>query len=84
MTHTNGANSTPSREGLLGPSKAGVTIGKGAYLGAYVLVLQGVRVGENSIVGAGSLVRKDVNDGYLYFGVPGRNIRSIVSGEGHI
>lgn len=50
-------------------------IKKGASLGSSVTVLCGVTVGENSIVGAGSVVLKDVPDNVIVAGNPARIIR---------
>ncbi len=50
-------------------------IKKGASLGSSVTVLCGVTVGENAIVGAGSVVLKDVPAGAVVAGNPARIIR---------
>jgi acetyltransferase-like isoleucine patch superfamily enzyme len=52
-------------------------IKKGASLGSSVTVLCGVTVGENSIVGAGSVVLKDVPDNTIVAGNPAKVIRRI-------
>ncbi len=52
-------------------------IKKGASLGSSVTVLCGVTVGENSIVGAGSVVLKDVPDNTIVAGNPARVLRAI-------
>lgn len=46
-----------------------VTIGRGAWLGAQVVVLPGVEIGEGAVVGAGSVVTKNVPA----FGIVGGN-----------
>ncbi len=48
-----------------------------SWLGAGVTVLPGVTVGENAIVGAGSVVTKDVPDGAIVVGNPARVVRNI-------
>lgn len=45
---------------------------KGAAIGANVSILPGVIIGENSIVGMGSVVTKDVPEGATVCGVPAR------------
>lgn len=50
-------------------------IKKGASLGSSVTVLCGVTVGENAIVGAGSVVTKDVPPDTIVAGNPARIIR---------
>jgi acetyltransferase-like isoleucine patch superfamily enzyme len=52
-------------------------IKKGASLGSSVTVLCGVTIGEFSIVGAGSVVLKDVPDNVIVAGNPARVIRKI-------
>jgi len=47
-------------------------IGNGAWLGACVTVLPGSRVGEGSVVGAGSLVIGEVPPGVIAVGRPAR------------
>jgi acetyltransferase-like isoleucine patch superfamily enzyme len=48
---------------------------KGASLGSSVTVLCGVTIGENSIIGAGSVVLKDIPDNVIAAGNPARVIR---------
>jgi acetyltransferase-like isoleucine patch superfamily enzyme len=50
-------------------------IKKGASLGSSVTVLCGVTIGENSIIGAGSVVLKDIPDNVIAAGNPARVIR---------
>jgi UDP-2-acetamido-3-amino-2,3-dideoxy-glucuronate N-acetyltransferase len=44
--------------------------GDGCSIGAGAVILPGVRIGRNSIVGAGALVTKDVPDNTVVMGVP--------------
>jgi acetyltransferase-like isoleucine patch superfamily enzyme len=55
--------------------KAPVHIKKGAFVGAHCLILKGVTIGENSIVGAGSVVTKDIPDHEIWGGNPARLLR---------
>ncbi|TKF34101.1 acyltransferase [Vibrio kanaloae] len=54
-----------------------VVIESGAWIGASVTILPGVRIGKNSVVGAGSVVTKDVDDYSVYAGNPARKIKSL-------
>lgn len=54
-----------------------VRIKKNAWIGASVTVCPGVTIGENSIIGAGSVVTKDVKDNSVYAGVPAKFIKNI-------
>jgi acetyltransferase-like isoleucine patch superfamily enzyme len=49
-----------------------VVIGYGADVGTGAVILPGMRVGANSIVGAGAVVTKDVPDYAVVAGVPAR------------
>ncbi|MGQ9663780.1 MAG: acyltransferase [bacterium] len=48
---------------------------KGASIGSSATILCGVTIGENAIVGAGSVVTKDVPDNAIVAGVPARIIK---------
>lgn len=54
-----------------------VVIGKGAWIGAGATILPGVRVGRYAIVGAASVVTKDVPDYAVAVGNPARVIRTL-------
>ncbi len=50
---------------------------KGASIGTSVTILCGVTIGENAIVGAGSVVTKDVPDNTVVAGNPARLLRKL-------
>ena len=50
--------------------KGKVTIKKNARIGSHSLIMPGVTVGENSVVGAFSFVTKDVPDNVTVFSIP--------------
>lgn len=58
-------------------SKKGVIIGNNMWLGDKVTVLPGVKIGDNVIVGANSVVSKDIPDGVIVAGVPTKVIKKI-------
>jgi acetyltransferase-like isoleucine patch superfamily enzyme len=47
-------------------------IKKGASIGANVTILGGLSVGENSLIGAGSVVTKNIPDNQIWFGNPAK------------
>ncbi len=54
-----------------------VHIGKNVWFGANVTVLPGVTIGDNSIVGAGSIVTKDIEPNCIVVGNPAKILRKI-------
>lgn len=57
----------------------GIVVKKGAKLGANVTVLPGVIIGENSLIGAGSVVVGNVPAGKVFAGNPAREINDIAN-----
>lgn len=58
-------------------SAAPITIGDNAWLAAGVIVCPGVSIGADTVVGAGSVVTRDLPPGVLAAGNPCRVIRSL-------
>lgn len=54
-----------------------VTLKKNCKIGSHSIVMPGVTVGENSVVGACSFVNKDIPPNVVAFGVPVKVIRSL-------
>ena len=54
-----------------------ITIGSDVWIGAAVLVLPGVSIGSRSVIGAGSVVTRDVPEGVFAVGNPCRVVREI-------
>ncbi|GAB3647132.1 sugar O-acetyltransferase [Echinicola sediminis] len=54
-----------------------IHIKKNAWIGAGATILQGVTIGENSVVAAGSVVSKDVPDNVIVGGIPAKIIQTI-------
>ena len=54
-----------------------VHIGKNCWLGAGVIVLPGVTIGDNTVIGAGSVVTKDIPSNVVAVGKPCRVLREI-------
>jgi acetyltransferase-like isoleucine patch superfamily enzyme len=52
--------------------EADVVVGAGSWLGARVVVLPGVRIGDGAVVGAGAVVTRDVPPDSIAVGCPAR------------
>ncbi len=53
-----------------------IKIGSDVYFGINVIVLPGVNIGNNVIIGAGTIVTKDIPDNSVSIGVPARVIKT--------
>jgi len=53
----------------------GVIVENLVWIGAGVIILDGVKIGERSIIGAGSLVNNEIPAGCVAFGAPARKIK---------
>ncbi len=65
------------------PGGSPVIIGRHVFIGTNVIILKGVRIGDNSVIGAGSVVTKDVPPNVIAAGNPCRPIRSLPGPEAH-
>ena len=57
-------------------SRAPVTIGRGAYVGAGAILLAGAEIGECAVVGAGAVVTRPVPARTVVAGTPARTLRA--------
>ncbi len=73
QNHAYGDPDTPV--GQQWPAEAPVEVGAGSWLGAGSVVLPGTRLGRNTVVGAGAVVRGEFPDHAVLAGVPARLIR---------
>ncbi len=64
-------------EDLTNVKKDKVTIKKNVFIGGHSTILKGVTIGENSIVGAASVVTTDIPDNQIWAGNPAKFIKSI-------
>lgn len=54
-----------------------IHIKQNAWIGANATILQGVTIGENSVVAAGAVVSSDVSDNTVVGGIPAKTIRTL-------
>jgi UDP-2-acetamido-3-amino-2,3-dideoxy-glucuronate N-acetyltransferase len=55
----------------------GITVKRGGRVGAGAVVLPGVVIGADALVGAGSVVTRDIPPGQIWYGVPARYCRDV-------
>lgn len=58
-----------------------ITIGDNVWIGGGAIILPGVNIGSNSVIGAGSVVAKDVPESVIAAGNPCRVIRDITDAD---
>ena len=61
--------------------KAEINIENNVFIGANVIILNGVKIGEGAVIGAGSIVTKDIMPYTVNAGIPAKKIRSIFNNE---
>lgn len=57
-------------------TKGNIIVEDDAWLGCGVIVLDGVRIGKGSVIGAGAVVTQDIPDGSIAIGVPARVVKT--------
>lgn len=58
-----------------------IRVGNDVWIGAQVCVLPGVTIGDGAVIGAGSVVNRDVPPGVLAVGNPCRVVRSLTEAD---
>lgn len=61
--------------------EAPITIGDDVWIGPYSIIMKGVTIGNNCIIGAGSVVRRDVPPSSLVYGNPARVAGKVLKWE---
>lgn len=51
-----------------------IEVGEYSFIGANSIIMPGVIIGDHCVIGAGSIVTKDVPNGMVYAGIPARFI----------
>lgn len=75
LTPTHPIEAGPRRDKL--EAAEPITIGDNAWLGGGVIVLPGVTIGRDTVVGAGAVVTKDLPPGVVAVGNPARVVRAL-------
>ena len=58
-----------------------ITVGNNVWIGANAVVLPGVHIGDNTVIGAGSVVTKDIPSGVVAAGNPCKPIKDITDDD---
>ena len=80
LTHDGGIkvlNSLNKFDGKKMDKFAPVVIGDNVYTGVDVTIMPGVKIGNNCIIGAGSIVTHDIPDNSVAVGIPAKVIKTI-------
>ncbi|HET6818022.1 MAG TPA: acyltransferase [Mycobacteriales bacterium] len=75
LTGTHAIGPRKRRSGPVDPRP--VVIGAGTWIGARVVILPGVTIGEGCVIAAGSVVTSDCAGEGLYAGVPAKRVRDL-------
>ena len=54
-----------------------IHIGKNVWIGTHAIILPGVSIGDNSIIGAGTIVNKNIAANSVVVGAPARLIKTL-------
>lgn len=54
-----------------------IEIGNNVFIGRRVTILPGTKIGDNTVIGAGALVKGKLDPNSVYAGVPARKIRTL-------
>lgn len=66
---------------LQGITRKGIEIGRNCWIGSKVTILDGVKIGNDCVIAAGSVITKSFPDRVVIGGVPARIIKTINSEE---
>lgn len=58
-----------------------ITIGDNVWIGGNTCIMPGVKIGKNVVIGAGSVVTKDIPDDVIAFGNPCKVVRKITEND---
>lgn len=62
-------------------TREGILIRRNCWIGSKVTILDGVTIGENCVIAAGSVITKSVESNSVVAGVPGRVLKKIIPGN---
>ena len=77
LTGYHDMNAKNRKRPTLEDAKRDIEIGDSVWIASGAIVIGPVKIGKNSIVGAGSVVTEDIPEGVLVAGNPAREIRKL-------
>ena len=78
ITHDGGVHVLRNLYNIPDADKFGqIIVGDNTFIGIKSIIMPGIKVGKNVIIGAGSIVTKDIPDNTVVAGIPARKIKSI-------
>jgi acetyltransferase-like isoleucine patch superfamily enzyme len=78
---TGGHEIGPPGRRAAGLTRNPIVVGRGAWLGARVMVLPGVTIGDGAVVAAGAVVTRDVAPNTTVAGIPARHLNDLAGPE---
>ena len=81
---SDGHGLSPVQRNLINPVSQPVIIEDNVWIGINSIILKGVRIGRNSVIGAGSVVTKDIPSNCVAAGNPARVIKTFTHEHGQI
>lgn len=67
----------PSEKRAMGGANSPIIVGNGCWIGANVVILPGVTIGQGCVIAAGAVVTKSTQPDGLYAGIPAIRIRDL-------
>jgi acetyltransferase-like isoleucine patch superfamily enzyme len=64
-------------ESTIDNKKGKITLRKNCKIGSHSVVMPGITIGENSVIGAFSFVNKDIDDNVVAVGVPAKIVKKL-------
>ena len=74
---SDGHNLAPNKRWGNSPDAEEIIIENNCWIGMNCIIMKGVRIGKNSVIGAGSVVVKDCEPNSVYAGNPAKKIKNI-------
>ena len=74
-----GSHSSIYSHSTIDNKKGKITLKENCKIGTHSTIMPGVTIGQNSVIGAYSFVTKNIPDNELWYGIPAKFVKKIVS-----